>query len=92
MALYGIMTGFSVSALRATVMFALHMTALLLGRTYDMVTAAFLAAVLLLVGQPLYLFESGFLFSFGCIFAIAFLVPALTKRWKGGRKGGCSFR
>lgn len=86
MALYGIMTGFSVSALRATVMFVLHMTALLLGRTYDMVTAAFLAAVLLLVGQPLYLFDSGFLFSFGCIFAIAFLVPALTKRWKGDGK------
>lgn len=79
MALYGVMTGFSVSALRATLMFILHMAALLLGRTYDMVTAAFLAAVLLLLAQPLYLFDSGFLFSFGCIFAIAFLVPALTK-------------
>lgn len=82
MVLYGFMTGFSVSALRAVLMFALHMAALFLGRTYDMVTAAFIAAVFLLLGQPLYLFDSGFLFSFGCIFAIAFLVPALTQERK----------
>lgn len=82
MVLYGFLTGFSVSALRATVMFVIHMGALLLKRTYDMVTAAHLAAVILLIGQPFYLFDSGFLFSFGCIFAIAFLVPALTKEWK----------
>lgn len=79
MVLYGVMTGFSVSALRAVLMFIIHMAAQCFGRTYDMITAAFLSAAILVIGQPLYLFDSSFLFSFGCIFAIGFLVPALTK-------------
>lgn len=83
---YGFLTGFSVSALRAVFMFGIHMAALLLRRTYDMVTAASLAAVLLLLDQPLYLFYSAFLFSFGCIFAIGLLVPALTKAFLKGEK------
>lgn len=85
MVLYGFLTGFSVSALRATLMFVIHMGALLFKRTYDMVTAAYLAAVILLIGQPFYLFDSGFLFSFVCVFAIAFLVPALTGREEESR-------
>ncbi|MBD5392814.1 MAG: DNA internalization-related competence protein ComEC/Rec2 [Lachnospiraceae bacterium] len=84
--LYGFMTGFSVSSLRAVIMFMIHMTAHLCKRTYDMITAAFLAAVLLLLDQPLYLYSSSFLFSFGCIFAIGFLVPALTKEMKHREK------
>ncbi|MGN1179607.1 MAG: DNA internalization-related competence protein ComEC/Rec2 [Suilimivivens sp.] len=80
--LYGFMTGFSVSSLRAVIMFSFCMMALLCKRTYDMITAAFLAAVLLLLDQPLYLYSSSFLFSFGCVFAIGFLVPALTKEEK----------
>ncbi len=80
--LYGFMTGFSVSSLRAVFMFGLHMLALLCKRTYDMITAAFLCAALLLLDQPLYLYNSSFLFSFGCIFTILFLVPALTKEIK----------
>ncbi|MBO5057069.1 MAG: DNA internalization-related competence protein ComEC/Rec2 [Lachnospiraceae bacterium] len=82
MVMYGIMTGFSVSALRAVCMFMIHMTAKLFGRTYDLITAAFLAAVLIVINQPLYLWDSSFLFSFGCIFAIGFLVPALTREKK----------
>lgn len=86
---YGVMTGFSVSLLRAVIMFVIHMAARLLGRTYDLITAAFLAALLLLLDQPLYLYSSSFLFSFGCIFAIGFLVPALSReeRKKGRRPG-----
>lgn len=77
--LYGMLTGFSVSAVRAVIMFVIHMAALLAGRTYDLITAALLAAVLLLLEQPLYLHHSGFLFSFGCVFAIGFLVPVMTR-------------
>ncbi|MDE7007530.1 MAG: competence protein ComEC family protein, partial [Lachnospiraceae bacterium] len=64
---YGMMTGFSVSALRAILMFFLHMLAVMLERTYDMMTALSVAAVALLIGQPLYLEYSGFVFSFGCV-------------------------
>ncbi len=90
--LYGFMTGFSISSLRAVIMFMIHMAALLRGRTYDRITAAFLAALLMLIYQPLYLFSSSFLFSFGCIFAIGFLVPALTEKVKHTDKQPAALR
>lgn len=86
MILYCFMTGFSVSSLRAVIMFGMHMLAVYCKRTYDMITAAFVAAVLLLLHQPLYFYSSSFLFSFGCIFAIGFLVPALTQELKSREK------
>lgn len=76
--LFGIMTGFSVSAIRAILMFLLQMLAVVVGRTYDMITAIAVASVLILLGQPLYLFHTGFLFSFGCVLGIALLDPVLT--------------
>lgn len=84
--LYGMLTGFSVSSMRAVLMFLFHMTALLAGRTYDLITAALLTAVLLLLEQPLYLHHSGFLFSFGCVFAIGFLVPVMTYETRGQKR------
>ena len=81
--LYGIMTGFSVSSLRAMFMFGIQMGALFWGRTYDLITAVALSACLLLFDQPYYLTYSGFLFSFGCVLAIGLLVPALTVNYVG---------
>lgn len=78
MLLYGVMTGFSVSALRAILMFFLRMLSILMERTYDMLTAAAVAAVGILLEQPLYFYHSGFCFSFGCVFGIGLLLPALT--------------
>lgn len=79
MVLYGLMTGFSVSSLRAILMFSLHMGAVLCKRTYDLITAVFVAAAVVVIRQPLSFYSSSFLFSFGCVFSIGFLVPALTK-------------
>ncbi len=80
--LYVFMTGFSVSAIRAMIMFLLQMAAQLLKRTYDLLTSASLAAVLIVAEQPLYLYYSGFLFSFGCIYAIGLVVSAMTTAGK----------
>ncbi|NLL77330.1 MAG: DNA internalization-related competence protein ComEC/Rec2, partial [Clostridiales bacterium] len=74
---YGIMTGMSASAVRAIVMFGLHFAANMIGRSYDMLTALSLAAVLLLIEQPKYVEHSGFLFSFSAIIAIGVLLPVL---------------
>lgn len=82
MFLYCMMTGFSVSAVRAVIMFSLHMAAVIVERTYDMLTAVAVAAVLILINQPLYLRHSGFIFSFGCVLGIGLILPALTE----GRK------
>lgn len=67
---YGDMVGMSSSAYRAVFMFGMKLFADAIGRTYDMMTALSLAAVLLLIEQPLYLYQSGFLLSFGAILGI----------------------
>lgn len=90
---YGVMTGMSMSSVRAMIMFALHLLANALGRTYDMVTALALAAVLLLAEQPGYVSHSGFLFSFGAVISLGLLPAALQgeksspeKDYRDGRK------
>jgi competence protein ComEC len=71
MLVYGDMVGMSSSAFRAIVMFGLRLSAKLLKRTYDMLTAIGIAAVLILIEQPLYLYHSGYLLSFGAVVGIA---------------------
>lgn len=87
---YGMMTGMSISARRAVMMFAFHAAAGVFGRTYDMLTAMSIAAVSALICQPLYLFHSGFLFSFGAIWAIGLLLPVMEENLlaKGAGKSG----
>ena len=75
---YGCMTGFSVSSRRALIMFGIQMAAVMLGRTYDLLTAVSLSALLILAEQPWYFYSSSFLFSFGCVLAIGLLIPAMT--------------
>lgn len=72
---YGMMTGLGISTWRAIFMFTLHLTAELLGRTYDMLTALSLAAVLMLTEQPLLVKHSGFLLSFGAVIGIGVVLP-----------------
>lgn len=80
---YGTMTGMGVSMLRAYIMFALHLGAELAGRTYDLLTAVTVAALAVLVQQPLYLRYSGFLFSFGAICGIGVFLPAVQRNLFG---------
>lgn len=70
---YGDMVGMSSSAYRAVFMFGMKLLAGVLHRTYDMLNAVALAAVLLLAEQPLYLFHTGFLLSFGAILGLGCL-------------------
>lgn len=70
---YGDMVGMSSSAYRAVFMFAMQLAAQMLRRTYDMLTALALAAMLILLEQPLYLYHSGFQLSFGAILGIGCL-------------------
>lgn len=72
---YGIMTGMGVSTWRAVFMFGLHLTAELFGRTYDMLTALSLAAILMLAENPLLVLHSGFLLSFGAVLGIGVVLP-----------------
>jgi len=75
---YGVMTSMGAASIRAIVMFSLRMTAGFFKRTYDLLTALSVAAVLLLLEQPLYLFHSGFLFSFLAVLAIGLIIPVMN--------------
>lgn len=75
--LYTMMVGCGVSSLRALIMFIVRMGAEITGRTYDMPTSLSLAAAVIVLWQPLYLLDAGFLLSFGAILGILAVSPLL---------------
>lgn len=75
--LYTLMIGAGVSSLRAIVMYVVRMGAEITGRDYDLPTSLSLAAAVIVLWQPLYLFDAGFQLSFGAILGIAMVVPVL---------------
>lgn len=77
MIVYGDMVGMSSSAYRAIVMFAMRLLAEVLGRTYDMLTALAVAAVTMVIEQPLYLEYAGFLLSFGAVLGLCCIREAI---------------
>lgn len=80
---YGTMTGMGISMLRAYVMFTMRLAAGLFGRTYDLLTAVTVSAFIILLQWPLYLWHSGFLFSFGAVCGIGLLLPAVHENLFG---------
>jgi len=83
---YGIICGMGTSAFRAIIMFGIKLAGKLLGRTYDMMTAMSIAAVMVLIEQPLYIYHSGFLMSFGAIISLAMILPELEPICSGDYK------
>lgn len=69
--LYAAFTGFSVSAVRALIMFTIYLFSQVLGKVYDMVTSATVAAILIFSFRPFAIFDSGAIFSFGAVLAVA---------------------
>ena len=79
MSIYCIFTGNSISTIRATIMFALSLTAGLLGKSYDSLSALGLAAILQLFINPYVLNNSGFLLSFLAVIGVTFVAPKLQE-------------
>ena len=75
--LYAVMTGLSTSTVRALIMFVLSVISILIGRTYDLLSSAAVSAMLILFETPYYVYDSGFLLSFGAICGIACIFPVL---------------
>lgn len=79
MSLYCIFTGNSISTIRATIMFSLSLTAGMLGRSYDSLSALGLAAILQLFINPYVLNNSGFLLSFLAVIGVTFVTQRLQE-------------
>ena len=92
---YGLMTGGTVSTMRAVCMFLLSVGAKIAGRIYDMPTGMAASAILILVENPAYLLDGGFLMSFGSVIGIGCVWPLITEvmdreeksQWKTEDKG-----
>ena len=83
MGLYCLLTGGQAAAVRAFIMYGVMLGARLLRRSYDMLSALSLAAVLLLIFQPGYLFYSGFQLSFAAVLGIGAVYPVLRELLPG---------
>ena len=76
---YGMMTGGTVSTMRAVCMFLLSVGAKIAGRIYDMPTGMAAAAILILMENPAYLLDGGFLLSFGSVIGIGCVWPLVQE-------------
>ena len=84
--LFGMMTGASVSALRAVCMFLVRLGAGIAGRSYDLLSALALAGILLILETPAWLDSSSFLLSFSAVAGISILGPALSSIYRNHKK------
>ena len=84
--LYGMMTGFGTSTIRAVCMFVVMIFGEILGRTYDMASAMALAALIIVLRNPLQARQAGFLLSFGSVLGICMVYPILQSFFEPKRK------
>lgn len=89
---YGYIVGFSHSAFRAIVMLCLTFVADVIGRSYDMVTAIYACALLILIKRPFCLFDTGTLLSFGAVLGIGLLLPILEATFAKSEEGDRDIR
>ncbi|MBQ4531471.1 MAG: DNA internalization-related competence protein ComEC/Rec2 [Lachnospiraceae bacterium] len=80
---YTVLSGSSVSTLRAVIMAMIMMGAWYLGRTYDILSSLSLAAILILLESPYYLYQAGFQLSFGAVLGICVVAPKLVGAFAG---------
>ena len=85
--IYALLVGMGLSVMRALCMMALKIGADICGREYDMPTAFAVAATIILCKSPRYLFDAGFLLSFGAVLGILIwmkILPGEEKVWLSG--------
>jgi len=76
---YALLTGFSPSVLRAVVMFSLLTLAKLSGKNYDSINVLMISALVLLLFDPLLLFDLGFQLSYLAMLGIFILYQPIMK-------------
>ena len=79
LAFYVIFTGGRVPVVRASIMFACYIIAKLSGRRADRPTILAVALFINLIGNPLRLFDVGLQLSFGAVFSLMCVEPAISR-------------
>jgi competence protein ComEC len=78
---YALVTGFSASVLRASVMFSVILIGQTLGKQSNIYNSLGVAAFILLLYEPYFIYSVGFQLSFAAVFGIVFLQPRLVRLW-----------
>ncbi len=84
LAFYCYLCSFSVSVVRASIMFLVLSIANILGKQYDKLNSIGLAGIIVLIYKPLSVYDAGFLLSFGSvlsIFMFSVYFKQLFKEW-----------
>jgi len=79
MVLYCLMTGASIATVRAMAMAGILVFSKVLRRDYDLLASVSVVGVVLLIYEPLYLFNMGFQLSFGAVYGIATLTTPVER-------------
>ncbi len=80
--IYAALSNFAVSVIRAASMICLSIIAFQIRRRYDMLSAASFVAIVLLLINPYYIFDSGAQLSFLAAYSLAVLLPWFESRFK----------
>jgi competence protein ComEC len=80
--LYALMTGFGPSILRAAIMAEIMLMGLLVEREKEAYTSLSLAAFIILLFNPRYLFDVGFQLSFAATCSLVYVAPVINERLK----------
>lgn len=75
--LYGIFTGFSVSAARAIIMMCIFFFSFIIGKSYDLPSSLSLAAIIIMFFNHKVIYQSGFQLSFLAVIGIFYIMPEL---------------
>ncbi len=75
---YGIFTGLSISTTRAIIMCSVFLMANILSRRSHPLNSLYVSAFVLLLYQPLYIFQAGFLLSYSAVIGILVFSPILV--------------
>lgn len=84
--MYGYMTGFSTSVTRAVIMTTIMLFAPIIRRSYDMLSAMGISAVIILLKKPFAIYSCSFLLSFGAVAGIGIVYPVLKKMYSKKNK------
>lgn len=76
---YCMLIGSAVSSLRAVMMLMIFIIGDIKGRSYDFLSSVSLAGIFILLENPYYLLDAGFLLSFTAVFAIGIVVPVFSE-------------
>ena len=90
--IFAFLSGFSPSAVRATLMFSLFLAGSMLERKGNSYNILFAVATLMLLLNPFYLFDVSFQLSFGAVASILFFDPPLKRLLKTDNKILAYFR